>query len=209
MKELSPSIRSVLSTKLPWPATLEGFVGSERSYQPHKLIIPALFTSQTKSGEMDRLVADLFGSIDSRSEQIDFTFTHYYDEELGVPIFRILYSIEDLVNPAELARFKHMSNSLEEQTARPDGRRTVNLDPGLLSLSRLILATTKSSAHRIPIGTNLHAEITLLFQHGGYRSLEWTYPDFRSDAYHDWLLSVRHRYHEQLREIDPEVNWRL
>ena len=184
-------------------------MGSGRPYQPHKLIIPALLTSQTEIEEMDRLVADSFGSIDSRSEQIDFTFTHYYDAELGTPIVRVLYSISELVDPTELARFKHLSNDIEAETARSDGRRIINLDPGLLSLSRVILATTKPSAHRIPIGLSMHAEITLLYRRGRFQTLEWTYPDFSSHAYDDWFLSVRSRYHEQLKTLDPEINWRL
>ncbi len=184
-------------------------VGSEHPYQPHKLIVPVLFTPQTEIEEMDRLVGDSFGSIDSRSELIDFTFTHYYDEELGSPIVRVLYSISELVDPTELARFKHLSNDAEAHAARPDGRRTINLDPGLLSLSRVILATTKPSAHRIPIGLSMYAEITLLYRHGRFEPLEWTYPDFRGNAYDDWLLSVRRRYHEQLRTLDPDINWRL
>ena len=184
-------------------------MGSERSYQPHKLIVPVLFTPRTNIEEMDRLVADLFGTIDSRSDQIDFTFTHYYDAELGEPIVRVLYSLADLVDPTELARIKHLSNGVESDTARPDGRRTINLDPGLLSLSRIILASTKPAAHRIAIGLSMHAEITLLYQHGQFEALDWTYPDFRSHAYDNWLLSVRGRYHEQLKRLDPDNNWRL
>ncbi len=188
---------------------MERTVGSERPYQPHKLIIPVLCTSQTTIEEMDRLVTATFGSIDSRSEEIGFTFTHYYDAELGAPIVRVLYSTSELVDPTELARFKHLSDEVEAHTARPDGRRTLNLDPGLLSLSRIILATTKPGAHRIPIGLSIYAEVTLLYRRGRFEALEWTYPDFCSGAYDDWLLSVRHCYHEQLRTLDPDRNWRL
>lgn len=162
-----------------------------------------------KIEELDSLVADSFGSIDSRSEEIDFTFTHYYDKEMGTPITRVLYSIAELVDPAALAPLKHLSNSVEARTAHPDGHRIINLDPGLLSLSRLILATTKPSGHRIPIGQGMHAEITLLFQRGRFQPLDWTYPDFRSQIYHDWLLTVRRGYHEHLKELDPDTNWRL
>ena len=184
-------------------------MGSQRDYQPHKPILSVLLTDATGQGHLDGLITETFGTFDSRSEPIDFTFTTYYDEELGTPITRLLYSLTELVAPTQLAQLKASSNSVEARTARPDGRRILNLDPGLLSLSRLILATTKASAHRIPIGMSMFAEITLLYRQGGYRPLEWTYPDFRSGAYDQWLLSVRGRYHEQLRELDPERSWRL
>lgn len=178
-------------------------------YQPHKLIVATLFTDRTGEEDLDRFVSGLYGPIDARTSPIPFTFTTYYDAELEPPIHRVLFSIEELVDPSHLAEFKAASNALEARTARPDGRRTVNLDPGLLSLSRLILATTKASGHRIPIGDSLWAEITLLYRHGAYQPLEWTYPDFRSDAFTSWLLSVRSCYHGQLRELDPKRNWRL
>ena len=44
-----------------------------------------------------------------------------------------------------------------------DGGRRVNLDPGLLSLANLILATTKNRSHRIPLFDGIYAELTLLY----------------------------------------------
>ena len=58
-------------------------------------------------------------------------------------------------------------------------RRTVNIDPGLLSEESLVLATTKASGHRVAIATGLWAEVTLRFERGEYRPLPWTYPDYR------------------------------
>jgi len=184
-------------------------MGSDSPYQPHKLVVPVLYGSRMSAQETDHLVAETFGPVDSRSPQIDFIFTHYYDTEMGRPITRVLYSVAELVDPAELAALKHRSNVVEGKTALADGRRVINLDPGLLSLSRFILATTKPSGHRIPIGQGMHAEITLLFQRGSFQPLEWTYPDFRSPAYQEWLLAVRRDYHRQLKALDPETNWRL
>lgn len=184
-------------------------MSTEREYQPHKLIVPALFTGHTALEDLEYTVGATFGPIDSSSGTIPFNFTNYYDAELGTPIQRVLFSIRGLVDPGDLARLKHAAMEAETRSARSDGRRTINLDPGLLSLSRVILATTKASAHRIPIGTSIHAEITLLFRRGAFTPLEWTYPDFRSARYQEWLLSVRQRYHDELRMIDGERAWRL
>ena len=183
--------------------------GSPLDYQPHKLLIPALFSSDWRVGAVRVLVEGEFGAIDLESDSFPFDFTHYYDYEMGDAIFRVLFSIRELVNPADLAAAKIRSNRLESEQSRENGNRTINLDPGLLSLSRVILATTKQSAHRIPIGESIHAEITLLYREGHYRPLEWTYPDFRSERYGRWLEEVRSVYHLQLKEIDADRAWRL
>ena len=184
-------------------------MGSRSAYQPHKLIVPVLFGAGLTLEEVERLVAETFGRVDSRSDVMDFTFTRYYDKEMGRPIARVLYSIDQLVDPGELAELKIRSNGVEAGCAAPDGRRAINLDPGLLSLTRLILATTKPGAHRIPIGMGIHAEVTLLYQRGAFQPLQWTYPDFQSQVYHQWLQSVRRTYHESLKRLYPQVNWRL
>jgi hypothetical protein len=188
---------------------LETTLGSRREYQPHKLILAVLVTPKTELARLDQLIADRFGDIEQRSDPFEFTFTSYYEDEMGPRLSRLLYSFRQLTDPTALAELKSMSNAVESETAGQDGGRSLNLDPGLLSLSRVILATTKASAHRVPIGLSMYAEITLLYRRGKYESLEWTYPDFRSDLYHEWLLAVRTRYHEQLRDLDPARNWRL
>jgi hypothetical protein len=184
-------------------------VPETRPFQPHKLIVPGLAGPECSPASLVSRIADLFGPIDSQYGPVPFTFTDYYDEELGVPVTRILCSIRGLVDPSALAGLKQRAIDAEAHCARPDGRRTINLDPGLLSLSRLILATTKASGHRIPLTDGIHAEITLLFRHGRYEPLPWTYPDFQSDPYQEWLLAVRGQYAAQLRDLDPSRAWRL
>ncbi len=95
-----------------------------------------------------------------------------------------------------IAEIKLQTNRVEEQFREAGGRK-VNIDPGLLCLSRFILVTTKESAHRIPLSGGIHAEITLLFHKGSFRPLEWTYPDYRSPEYLHVLNEIRGLYKAQ------------
>ena len=45
------------------------------------------------------------------------------------------------------------------------GRWSQNLDPGMLSLHNLVLASTKGFAHRIYMREGIYAELALLFEH--------------------------------------------
>jgi hypothetical protein len=44
--------------------------------------------------------------------------------------------------------------------------RPVNLDPGFIEPSKLILASTKNFSHRIYIGNKMYAEVTLMYEKG-------------------------------------------
>lgn len=184
-------------------------MGRTSPYQPHKLFVAALIAREHEWAWVRSLVTEVFGEIDGELPPRPFEFSDYYNEEMGSNIERALFSIGELADPGALAAFKERSNELERRTARANGTRTLNLDPGLLSLSRVMLATTKASAHRVPLRDGFYAEITLLYRHGSYRPLEWTYPDFQSAPFLEWLAGVRSRYHDQLRALDPRRPWRL
>ena len=94
------------------------------------------------------------------------------------------------MDPTLLANAKVFTNSVEADFSL-NGRRRVNLDPGLLFPGRLILATTKDRAHRIPLRDGIFAELTLLYEKGGWKPLPWTYPDYRTPEYAEALTRMR------------------
>ena len=77
--------------------------------------------------------------------------------------------------------------------------RKVNFDPGIMNLSRLILASTKDNAHRIPLSKGIYAEITLLFQKGDFKPLPWSFIDYQSKEYTEILFKIRTIFKEDLK----------
>lgn len=136
-----------------------------------------------------------FGPIDIITEPFPFDFTDYYVPEMGEGIERFFISFRNLVSPDTLASIKEKTNEIEKAWA-DDGKRRINLDPGLLSESSIILATTKNRAHRIAIGLSLYAELTLVYQNRHYVSFPWTYADYRSERVQNVLYNLRNRYKE-------------
>ena len=135
-----------------------------------------------------------FGTLFAASETYDFDFTSYYEAEMGAGLHKQLVCFKQRIDPAELAACKRQTIELEKALGRATGgtlRRRANIDPGLLSIESLVLATTKCAGHRICIAPQLYAEVTLLYQRGCYQPLEWTYPDYRSDAMQSFLLDMR------------------
>ena len=171
-------------------------MGTASDFKPEKLVIGVLSSRPGGEGELVSALEERWGANDLVSGAVPFDFSHYYDLEMGTPIRRLFISFERLVDPAGLARIKLETNAIEDRF-REEGRRKVNLDPGLLCLSRFVLATTKESSHRVPLASGIWAEVTLLFEKGSFRPVEWTYPDYRSPGCIAILNSIRALYKEQ------------
>jgi len=145
-----------------------------------------------------------FGPMDLKSEVWPFEATDYYKDETGENILRQFVSIEKLIDPGRLAKIKHKSNKIEQKLAdklAAGPARPVNLDPGYIEPSKLVLATTKNYSHRIYIGKKIYAEATLIFEKGKWQPMPYTYPDYKQQCYHNFFDKVRARLLEQVKEV--------
>jgi hypothetical protein len=170
--------------------------------KPVKLIIGVLAADEGALAVSVKAISAKFGKIDLTSEVWPFTQTDYYRDETGPNILRQFVSIEKLIDPGKLAKIKHISNKIEQKLARSLKTalpRPVNLDPGFIEPSKLVLATTKNYSHRIYIGYKMFAEVTLIYEKGTWRDFDWTYPDYRQASYQDFFTKVRNRLVEQLK----------
>jgi hypothetical protein len=172
--------------------------------RPVKLITGVLACDERCLAAARTALESAIGSIDLVSDIWPFEQTSYYADEIGPQILRQFVSFAQLVDPGELADIKHRTNALEQELARSLALpmpRPVNLDPGIIEPSKLVLATTKDYSHRIYIGRQMYAEVTLVYDKGAWRSLPYTYPDYRSLRYFDFFSKVRGRLLEQLRAM--------
>lgn len=173
-------------------------MGDINQFVKQKLVIGILISRAELKDELFNRLTREFGEPDYISPPLVFNFTNYYDEEMGTPITRYFISFSDLVDPAELAEIKLKTNAIENEFSL-EGKRKINLDPGILNLSRFILATTKDGSHRIPLRAGIYGEVTLTFEHKQFRPMPWTYPDFRSEEYLAILKEIRNLYVTQLK----------
>ena len=149
----------------------------------------------------ERLIA-LYGDIDSRSPLFSFDLTDYYEKQMGRNLSRTFLSFAKLIEPEMLAGIKKKSNGLEREILEEfqATRRIVNLDPGYLTPSSLIMATAKDFAHRVPLQDGIYAHLEFLFGKDEVRTLDWTYPDFQNPGYQEYFLEVRRIYLSQLKK---------
>jgi hypothetical protein len=174
-------------------------LGSESYFIKEKLIVGMLISRMEFLESAKKALIGEFGPLDYEKGPISFDYTHYYDKEMDTPIERCFFSFKELVDPSRLADIKIFTNGLEEKYAI-EGQRKINLDPGLMALSRFVLATTKDNAHRIALKRGIYAEVTLLYRKKNFEVLEWTYPDYRSRENRDILKEIRVLYKEDLKK---------
>ena len=180
-------------------------MGEIKSFQFYKLIVGVLTTVSFRKEEILEALSKEYGEIDYISPFLDFNYTDYYNREMGEDIKRFFVSFKNLIDPESLAEIKIETNRLEMQFAEinQDGveSRKVNFDPGIMNLSRLILASTKDNAHRIPLSKGIYGEITLLFQKGKVQALPWSFIDYQSAEYTEILFKIRDIYKLDLKKI--------
>ena len=170
--------------------------------QPVKLLFGILAANHQCLHTTIDTITNKFGRIDFSSDVWPFDKTDYYNEQTGNRILRKFVSLEKIIDPGKLAKIKLLTNKLEQKLAKSLALplpRPVNLDPGIIEPSKLILATTKNYSHRIYIGKKIYAEVTLIFDKGKWNYLEHTYPDYKQQCYFDYFSKVRERLLEQLK----------
>ena len=167
-------------------------MGAGKSFGQEILVIGVLSADAGIEEAVQATLESAFGAVESVSVRELFTWTDYYDAEMGKTLFRYYLEFRDLVDPSGLAAIKLKTNALEAQFAS-DGRRRVNLDPGLLAPGRFVLATTKDRAHRIALSEGIYAELTLIYEKREFHPLPWTYPDWASEPVRVMLARERKR----------------
>jgi hypothetical protein len=176
-------------------------MGHARPPKPVKLLVSAFAPSEALLQEAKEALEAEWGAIDFESELLPFDHTPYYEREFGPGLVRRIWTFEPLVDPGNLPTIKLRTNELEQRRA-VDGRRQVNLDPGYVSMAKLVLATTKNHGHRIYVGQGIYAEVTLQYRDGAYRPWPWTYPDYATRVYCALFEDIRRRYIDQLRKLE-------
>ena len=177
-------------------------MGKIETHPPVKLTSGFIIAEMEILKEVEQKLIDQFGKIDFESELVPFDYTDYYKPEMGEKLMRKVVTFEPLFHPEEIAQVKLFTNRLESEFFFPNTtNRMINIDPGYITASKLVLVTTKDYAHRIYLRDGIFAEVTLRYRNKTFVPYEWTYPDYRTETYITIFNQTRNIYMHQLREI--------
>lgn len=158
-----------------------------------KLFIGFIFNNEEIYLKTRHILERKFGQSDFESPILPFNHTRYYEKEFGINLKRKFLSFKKLILPEKLTQIKIITNKIEKVLS-DQGRRQINIDPGTLTLSKVILASRKDYKHRIYLAKGIYAEVTLYYQDKSFQSWEWTYPDYKSPAYIQIFNTIRKIY---------------
>ncbi len=167
---------------------------------PVKFIVAVTFSNDAFLEKTKKALESEYGIIDLESPIFAFHHTRYYEKEMGSGLKKQLFSFRELGNSEKLIEFKLFSLQLEKEFSK-EGKRQVNIDPGYLELSKLVLSSTKNFDHRIYLGKGVYGDVQLRYRKGQFVANEWTYPDYRSQLVLDFLITVRNGYFNRLKQV--------
>jgi hypothetical protein len=176
-------------------------MGLPTPHPPVLLILAAFSRYDDAFDWAQRRAEEEFGPVALASPRFDFRETDYYEPTMGPGLQKAFFAFERAIDPARLAAIKLQTNAWEETYARQAVQagqaepRPLNLDPGYLTLAKLVLASTKDHAHRIYLERGIYAEVTLVYRQRRWQPREWTFPDYRRQEYHDFFTRCRQRLH--------------
>ena len=154
-------------------------MGTPHPPEPSLLFISLLFSQRDIYKSVFLLLLRRFGDTLLDSDASPWNHTHYYDDELGTPIFRKLLFFRKQFDPLCLPDIKLETNDLEASYVI-EGKRKINIDPGYLMRSRVVLASAKDYSHRIYLGKGIYGEVALYYRGNHFNPLPYTYFDYRN-----------------------------
>jgi hypothetical protein len=172
-----------------------------KEFAPVKLVCGVIYREEALYERVKRTLRTEWGRIDLESRAFPFDLTDYYEAEMGPELKRRFMSFDGLVAPETLPEKKLRAIELEEELRRETGAagRPVNIDPGYLTASALVMATAKDFSHRIPLGRGIYAHLEFLFTKTGAKVLDWTYPDLRRGPCQAFFRDIRRAYLGRIR----------
>lgn len=171
-------------------------MGKIKNSEPAFLFISTLYSNKDAFSHSRKILEDNFGDILFISPSLPWDYSLYYKDEIGFPLSRQFIFFKNLLDPGLLTDIKLKTNKIEASFS-PEGKRIINLDPGYLTLSNVVLASTKNYAHRIYLGKGIYAEVTLIYKDDTYKPHLFTYRDYQDKTHIDVFLTAR----EMLKKI--------
>lgn len=174
-------------------------MGDIKTYPPVKLFAAITISDREIWSAAAERLETLYSEVDLQSDWYPFHHTRYYEREMGKNLYKRMVSFTELVWAEKLPDIKLTTNKIEQDFAG-EGRRRVNIDPGYLTASKTVLATTKDYTHRIYLGRGIFGDAHLHFINHRFQPTDWTYPDYKEVFILTFFEEMRNRYLKQLAE---------
>ncbi|MCS7171537.1 MAG: DUF4416 family protein [Aquificaceae bacterium] len=150
---------------------------------------PVMAVLYSDKDALEKFLKEL--SVERISEPFYFQgLQRYYGSEMGEGLLKVFLSLKGFMKREELKHFKLWSMEREVTYSKNEKRR-LNIDPGYVEESHLVLASSKKRGGRLYLGEGVYGEMEYLYLYGGFRPLYWTYGDYRDVRVRSFFERVR------------------
>jgi hypothetical protein len=164
---------------------------------PKTLQLVAIFSRHESALDWGmKKIASHWGPIALTSPRFDHSETTYYAAEMGTGLAKQFLVVDGWYDPGLLHKSKLQSNSWEEELSQSSDydyaeSRPLNIDPGYITLTKLVLASCKDRAHRIYLSDGIYAEECLYYLDQRWQTRPWTYPDYQRGDFQSFFVEAR------------------
>ncbi len=168
-------------------------MGRTKPAEPVILTFALLYNNEEYRANALELIEKNFGKIAQTSQTSSFNYSRYYEKEIGPNLTRQYFAIAGTFYQGDIAQAKITANQIEDFLADESGRRRVNIDPGYVTIAKLIVPTTKDATYRVYIRDGIYAQPMLYFLGNTFVPWEWTYNDYTQPEAIEFFNRVRAR----------------
>ena len=165
-------------------------MGTVKPPESALLFVSTLYRDADVFEQSEEILENSFGDTLYISPTLPWDYSSYYRNEIGEQLCRQIIFFKNIVDSGLLVDIKLKTNEIESALSL-DGRRQINLDPGYLTLAKVVLASTKNYAHRLYLGKGIYGEITLIYKDETYSPHIFTYRDYQDKSHIDIFMNAR------------------
>ncbi len=152
------------------------------------LFMAVMYSSEDNFNRVKDELVRKYGSIKAESNSYDFSFTDYYEEEMGSGLKKRFLVFEKAIEKKDLVEIKNNITEIEEKYSK-EKRRTVNIDPGYLSDKELVLATFKGKDFKEKISDKVWVHRVLEFDDYKVKEFFHTFADYKIKENQEFILN--------------------
>ncbi|MBU8933798.1 MAG: DUF4416 family protein [candidate division Zixibacteria bacterium] len=164
---------------------------------PGRLVVSIIYSSLDALADSLRVIERKFSRVECETIEIPCSTQDRYREEMGDNLQRRIFSFEQPVPVDSLPEIKANCHKIEpmfSDCVRDFHFRTVNIDPGILTPDKLVMASHREYNHRLYLGNGVFGQIELIHSQGQFMRLPWTNPDFCHSEAMDLFNRVRESF---------------
>lgn len=186
--------RHIFVDSIPALSNVPNIMARAQTPPPGRLIVSIIYSSMDALADGLKALEKKFGRVQFETLEIECAEASEYREEMGDGLLRRFFSFEKEVPRDSLPALKAACSKIEAQFADVTDNylfRTVNIDPGILTPSNVVIATHKEFNHRMYLRDGVYAELALIYSRGTFCRLPWTASDYCDEEAIGFFRRVR------------------